>query len=109
MSSPNGERPIILYDLIKVADFGFLSYPLKMGRYKKVSFNDIIEYNDIISRSEIEELKLKENIWWEYNDYQRFQVEASMDILKFIADFPGLNYYQASRLIWSPNFIELIK
>ena len=40
MNSPYGNKPAILTDLIEVADLEFLLKPLKMGKYKRISFDD---------------------------------------------------------------------
>ena len=52
MSSPNGEKPLILYDLMRVADFRFLEKPLRLGRRRRVHFNNIVEVFEVISRDE---------------------------------------------------------
>ena len=70
MSSPNGEEPYILYDLMRVADFRFLLKPLHVGKCRRVHFNNMVEVFDVISRAEIIEHNLKPILWWNTIDYE---------------------------------------
>ena len=104
MSSPNGEKPFILYDLMRVADFSFLAKPLRLGKIRRVSFNNIPEVFNIISRDEILENKLKPILWWNLNDYKSFQLDIHADIQRFIKKYPDIDYYSARKIICNPHY-----
>jgi hypothetical protein len=109
MSSPNGELPYILYDLMGVADFRYLMKPLRLGKRKRVYFDEVVQVYDIISRGEIMEHNLKSELWWNGTDYMSFQMEASIEIQRFMIKFPGIDYLSARRIVWNPHYNDLLE
>ena len=109
MSSPDGNKPTILYDLLLVADFNFLLRPLKMGQRKRVTFNKTVYAKEIISREEIYEDNLKNDMWWCLDDYKKFNDDSNEDILKFMLKFPGIDYVSARKLLYTYDFLQVLE
>ena len=109
MSSPNGEKPFILYDLMRVADFRFLEKPLRLGRRRRVHFNNIVEVFDVISRDEIEEHNLKHLLWWNIEDFQSVQLDVCNEVQRFLNKYPGVDYYSARKIICNPHYTDSIE
>jgi hypothetical protein len=108
MTSPNGTKPTILSDLMLVADFRFLLKPLKMGKYKRVKFDENVYVRETITREELNEHKLKDKIWWCADDYRKFNDESNQDIFKFMLKFPGIDYFTARKMIYNYHFLEVL-
>jgi hypothetical protein len=108
MSSPNGESPLFLYDLMRVADFGFISKPLYVGKRRQVYFNDTIEVFYTISRVDIMEHNIKSDIWWNNVDYTSFKLDIDTDTKRLMNEYPGIDYYSARKILCSPYFFEEI-
>jgi len=109
MSSPNGEKPFILYDLMRVADFSFLTKPLRLRKRRRVYFNNIVEYFDVISRDEIVEHNLKPVLWWNLNDYESFQLDVYTDVQRFLKKYPGVDYNSARKIICNPHYTDSLE
>jgi len=109
MSSPNGELPYILYDLMGVADFRYLMKPLRFGKRKRVYFDEVVQVYDVISRDELMEHNLKPDLWWNVKDYMSFQMEASTEIQRFMMKNPGIDYLSARRIVWNPHYNDLLE
>lgn len=109
MSSPNGNKPTILYDLLLVADFNFLMKPLKMSKRKCVRFNKTVYIKEIISRKEIYEDNLKDVIWWCAEDYKKFNDDSNYDILKFMLKFPGIDYLLARKMLYTSDCLNVLE
>ena len=109
MSSPNGELPYILYDLMGVADFRYLMKPLRFGKRKRVYFDEVVRVYDVISRDELMEHNLKPELWWNVKDYMSFQMEASTEIQRFMMKNPGIDYLSARRIVWNPHYNDLLE
>jgi len=101
MSSPNGENPVILYDLMKIADLHFLMKPLRIGKCKRVNFNDIVDVFYIVSRSEIIESNLKPVLWWDTSEFESFKFDALKDIKQFIDKHPDVDFNSARKIIYN--------
>jgi len=108
MNSPYGNKPAILMDLMEVADLEFLLKPLKIGKHKRVYFDENVYITDTISREEIDEDNLKEVIWWSLKDYEKFYEESIQDIYTFMLKFPGLDYYSARKLLYNKHFLDIM-
>ena len=108
MNSPYGNKPAILTDLIEVADLEFLLKPLKMRKYKRISFDDNVYITDTISREEINEQNLKDDIWWNAKDYEKFNEESIQDVFNFMLKFPGLDFYSARKLLYNNHFLDIM-
>ena len=108
MSSPNGESPLIMYDLMRVADFGFITKPLCVGKRRQVRFNDTIEVFDYISRRELIEHNLVCNIWWNRADYVSFQLDVDTEARRLMNEYPLIDYYSARKIICNPDYTESI-
>ena len=109
MSSPNGETPFILYDLMRVADFRFLLKPLRVGKYRRVHFNNVVEVFNVISRAEIIEHNLKPMLWWNTTDYESFKTDAHTEILFYTIEHPGVDFYTARRILCNPDYKDVLE
>lgn len=105
MSSPDGEKHFILYDLMKT-DFSFLLKPLIIEKKRKVKFNNTMEVYDIISRYEIIENNLKHILWWDTADYESFMLDAYTEINQFITRYPSVDFLTARKIIYNPNYVN---
>jgi len=105
MSSPNGEKPLILYDLMRVTDYRFISKPLHMKKRRQVYFNEIVEVFYTISRVEIIECNIVRNIWWNNTDYASFKFDIDTDTKRFMIEYPGTDYHSARKMVCSADYI----
>lgn len=106
MNNSNRHEPLIMFDLMNTTDLNFLFKPLKLGKYKRVTFSNNVTVKEIISRNEITEQNLKDHIWWSTNDYIRFQNESYEDILKIMISHPGIDYNLARKMYYN-NYDEI--
>jgi hypothetical protein len=108
MSSPNGEKPLILYDLWSVAYSIFMTNPLHIIRRKRVHFNNTVEYFECISLNEILEHNIKDKMWWNNADYASFRLEMDIDTQRIMYKYPSIDYYSARKILNDPgyNFTE---
>lgn len=105
MSSLYENKPSVLSELIKVAN---LENTLKRHRNRKVTFDENVNVTHIISREEINEFNLKECIWWNLNDYEKFYEESRQDVFKFMLKFPGIDYFSARKILYNQNYIDIM-
>jgi len=38
-----------------------------------------------------------------------FQMEASIEIQRFMIKFPGIDYLSARRIVWNPHYNDLLE
>ena len=108
MISPYGNKPVFLTDLMDVADLDFLLKPLKMGKRKRVTFDDNVYTTNTISREEINEHNLKDDMWWNAKDYEKFNEESTQDVFYFMLKFPGIDYYSARKILYNCYFLDIM-
>jgi len=111
MSLSNTGLPIILGHLSKETDLTFVTKLLRFGpqkvkiRKRKVYFDDNAQIYDTHSRSDINSHNLKQQIWWNINDYQRFNIDANREIMDYLNATRTRDAMVARRQIWR-GFIE---
>jgi len=112
MALYNTSLPIIIMDhLSKETDLSFVTKLIRFGpervkiRKRKVSFDDNVHVYDTHSRSDINNHNLKQQIWWNINDYQRFNIDANFELINYLKHAETNDIAAAKRHIWR-GFIE---
>jgi len=100
----------IMDHLSKEIDLTFVTKPIRFGpqkvkRKRKVYFDDKVHMYDTHSRSDINSHNLKQQIWWNRNDYNRFIMDANFELINYLKHTRTNNIAVAKRHLWR-GFIE---
>ena len=105
-------QPItIINNFTKEADLTFVTKPICFGpkmivkRERKVYFDEITQIYDTHSRTDINNHNLKQIIWWNKNDYKRFNKEANCELIIHLQHTKTNNVTAAKQHLWR-GFIE---
>jgi len=110
MALYNINLPIIMDYLSKETDLTFVTKmfrfgPQKVKRKRKVYFDDKAQMYDTHSRSDINSQNLKQQIWWNINDYRRFNIDANFELINYLKHTRTNDIAAAKRHLWR-GFIE---
>ena len=89
-----------LIDLIEFDDkIDLLGFTDSMGK-KRIRINDKNEIFMIPTKKEIIEDNLKEELWWNGNDFRNFYATAAMELQTFMQVNPHLDIKILSKILW---------